>query len=162
MVWLKQLIVGEFSEDRPMSVVIADMLISFIPGVVIVTSARDLAAVSLRLGKRYSGSMDSKEVAAHPEWTEWVLIIACTIPLIMPVLAAAVGAAAAGGGAIVGGLVGDELGAFLRALCLLLIRDAEVMLHAVVEFLGKFTKGNVVKILSEVRFAVYESELVKY
>ena len=53
--WLKSLVLGEFDENRPLSVVVTDMLIGFVPGVVVVTSARDMAAVCIRLGKRYEG-----------------------------------------------------------------------------------------------------------
>ena len=90
--WLKQVIFGEFDENRDMSAVIADMLISFVPGVVIVTSARDLTAVIVRLAKH-------EEKREHVE--EWMLLIACAVPLVLPILAAAAGAAAAGVGAII-------------------------------------------------------------
>ena len=70
MDWLKSVFFGEFSDHRPLSAVVADMLVSFIPGVVIVTSARDAVAVILRL-------------ANHPEkreeLMEWVLLSACLI-----------------------------------------------------------------------------------
>ena len=87
MDWLKSVFFGEFSDQRPLSAVIADMLVSFIPGVVIVTSARDAVAVILRL-------------ASHPEkreeLMEWVLLSACLIVIALPVAMAAGGAAAAG------------------------------------------------------------------
>jgi|GEM_PF-4007824 len=71
--WLKSLTLGEFAEDRPTSVIVTDMLVAMtVPGAVIVTSARDLAAVCLRLGHRYAGTSTAQQNAAHPEWEEWV------------------------------------------------------------------------------------------
>ncbi|MEJ2715211.1 MAG: hypothetical protein P8014_18900, partial [Acidihalobacter sp.] len=90
MDWLKAVIYGEFDDDRPISAIVADMLVSFVPGVIIVTSARDLTAVIIRLVRH-----PDKRDDVH----EWMLIVACAIPLVLPVLAAAVGAAAAGVGA---------------------------------------------------------------
>ena len=65
--WLRDLVLGEFAEDRPLSVVIADMLLSFVVGVVIVLSARDVAAISIRLGKRYTDKANTGR-AQPPEW----------------------------------------------------------------------------------------------
>lgn len=159
--WLRDLILGEFAEDRPMSVVIADMLLSFVPGVVIVLSARDLAAVCLRLGKRY-GASTNQTSDSHPEWQEWVLVIACLITLIAPVIGAAVGAVGTPIGSAVGALVGQEASAFLRALCLLLIRESQIILKTVVAFLGRFTRGNVMLLLRQVRFVTYEKQLLAH
>ena len=50
MEWLQSVLFGEFADHRPLSAVVADMLVSFIPGVVIVTSARDAVAVIFALG----------------------------------------------------------------------------------------------------------------
>ena len=73
MDWLKSVFFGEFSDNRPLSAVVADMLVSFLPGVVIVTSARDAVAVVLRL-------------ASHPEkredLMEWLLLSACLIVIL--------------------------------------------------------------------------------
>ena len=89
--WLQSVIYGEFSDHRSLSAIVADMLISFVPGVVIVTSARDAIAIILRL-------------ATHPEkreeLMEWVLLCACLIVIALPVAMAAGGAAAAGVGAL--------------------------------------------------------------
>ena len=97
MDWLKSVFFCEFADHRPLSAVVADMLVSFIPGVVIVTSARDAVAVILRL-------------ATHPEkreeLMEWVLLSACLIVIALPLAMAAGGLAAAGVGAIVGGIAG--------------------------------------------------------
>lgn len=49
MDWLKSVLFGEFADHRPLSAMVADMLVSFLPGVVIVISARDAVAVILRL-----------------------------------------------------------------------------------------------------------------
>ena len=159
--WLRDLVLGEFAEERPLSVVLADMLLSLVPGVVIVLSARDLAAVCLRLGRRYTA--DGSQAAAQPaEWQEWVLLVACLITLIAPIIGAVVGAAGTAVGSVAGALVGQEAAAFLRGLCLLLIRESQVILQAVVAFLGKFTRGSVEFWLRQVRFANYEKDLLAY
>ena len=152
--WLKSLALGEFAEDRPTSVIVTDMLFAMtVPGAVVVTSACDLAAVCLRLGRRYEGQSTAEQNAAHPEWQEWVILIASAIGVVGPIICAAVGA-------LVVALIGDEAAAFLRALCLLLIREGEVVLTKVVGFLTRFAKGNVVKLLEKVRFADYGTMLV--
>jgi len=143
MDWLKSVLFGEFADNRPLSAVVADMLISFVPGVVIVTSARDAMAVILRL-------------ASHPEkreeLMEWVLLSACLIVIALPLATAAGGAAAAGVGAIVGGIAGSELGAALRAVMLMLIKEASKLVE-LVRFLQKFVHGDVLKFLRAVKFA---------
>lgn len=159
--WLRDLVLGEFAEERPLSVVIADMLLSLVPGVVIVLSARDLAAVCLRLGRRYTAD-GSQAAAQPPEWQEWVLLVACLVTLIAPIIGAVVGAAGTAVGSVAGALVGQEAAAFLRGLCLLLIRESQVLLQAVVAFLGKFTRGSVEFWLRQVRFASYEKDLLAY
>jgi len=150
MDWLKSVLFGEFADNRPLSAVVADMLISFVPGVVIVTSARDAMAVILRL-------------ASHPEkreeLMEWVLLSACLIVIALPLAMAAGGAAAAGVGAIVGGIAGSELGAALRAVMLMLIKEASRLVE-LVRFLQKFVHGDVLKFLRAVKFAKYEKALV--
>ena len=151
MDWLKSVFFGEFADNRPLSAVIADMLVSFLPGVVIVTSARDAVAVILRL-------------ANHPEkredLMEWVLLCACLIVIALPLAMAAGGFAAAGVGAIVGGIAGSELGAALRAVMLLLIKEASKLVE-LVRFLQKFIKGDILKFLRAVKFAQYEKPLIQ-
>jgi hypothetical protein len=152
--WLKSLTLGEFAEDRPTSVIVTDMLVAMtVPGAVIVTSARDLAAVCLRLGHRYAGTSTAQQNAVHPEWEEWVILIASALGVFGPVICAATGA-------LVGALVGDEAAAILRALCLMLVKKGGAILVDVVGFLESFTKGNVVKLLKMVRFADYAELLV--
>jgi hypothetical protein len=151
--WLRQVIVGEFDENRSLSSMIADMLVSFAPGMIIVTSGRDLVAVIIRLAKH-------EEKREKPE--EWMLLIACVIPLVLPLLLAAIGAAGAGVGAAIGGLVGDEAGAALRATCLLLIEKGETVLVELIGFLKRFVKGNVLNVLKDIRFTKYDREIVKY
>lgn len=151
--WLKQVLVGEFDDHRDISAVIADMLLSFIPGVIIITSGRDCVAITLRLAKHPEKQEDSQE---------WMLLIACVIPLVLPILAAAVGAAGAGVGAIVGGIAGSEAGAALRAVCLLLIKKGAYALAEVVGFLKRFVKGDVMKVLRDIHFAKYGKEITKY
>ena len=151
MEWLQSVIYGEFSDHRSLSAVVADMLLSFVPGVVIVTSARDAVAVILRL-------------ATHPEkreeLMEWVLLCACMIVIALPIALAAGGAAAAGVGAVVGGIAGSELGAALRAVMLMLIKEASKLVE-VVQFLQKFINGDVLKFLRAVKFVKYEKALLQ-
>ncbi|EEF24785.1 conserved hypothetical protein, partial [Ricinus communis] len=151
MDWLKSVLFGEFADHRPLSAVVADMLVSFIPGVVIVTSARDAVAVILRL-------------ANHPEkredLMEWVLLSACLIVIALPLAMAAGGAAAAGVGAMVGGIAGSELGAALRSVMLLLIKEASKLVE-LVRFLQKFIKGDILKFLRAVKFTQYEKPLLQ-
>nr|WP_314545397.1 hypothetical protein [uncultured Massilia sp.] len=151
MDWLKSVLVGEFADHRPLSAVVADMLVSFVPGVVIVTSARDAVAVTLRL-------------ANHPEkredLMEWVLLCACLITIALPIAMAAGGAAAAGVGAVIGGIAGTELGAALRAVILMLIKEASKLVE-LVRFLQKFIKGDILKFLRAVKFATYDKALVQ-
>jgi hypothetical protein len=150
MNWLKSVVFGEFADHRPLSAVVADMLVSFVPGVVIVTSARDAVAVTLRL-------------ASHPEkredLMEWVLLCACLITIALPLAMAAGGVAAAGVGAVIGGIAGTELGAALRAVMLMLIKEASKLVE-LVQFLQKFIKGDILKFLRSVKFAKYEKPLV--
>lgn len=150
MDWLKSVLIGEFADNRPLSAVVADMLVSFVPGVVIVTSARDAIAVTLRL-------------AQHPEkreeLMEWVLLCACLITIALPLAMAAGGAAAAGVGPVVGGIAGSELGAALRAVMLMLVKQAQKLVD-LVRFLQKFIKGDILKFLRAVKFAKYEKPLL--
>ncbi|MYM73118.1 hypothetical protein GTP56_13060 [Duganella sp. FT134W] len=151
MDWLKSVLFGEFADHRPLSAVVADMLVSFIPGVVIVTSARDAVAVILRL-------------ANHPEkreeLMEWVLLSACLIVIALPLAMAAGGAAAAGVGAVVGGIAGSELGAALRSVMLLLIKEASKLVE-LIRCLQKFIKGDILKFLRAIKFAKYEKPLLQ-
>jgi len=151
MNWLSSVLLGEFADKRPLSAVVADMLVSFVPGVVIVTSARDAVAVIVRL-------------ASHPEkrddLMEWVLLSACLIVIALPFVMAAAGTAALGAGALVGGIAGSELGAALRAVMLLLIKEASKLVE-LVRFLQKFIKGDVLKFLRAVKFVQYEKALLK-
>jgi hypothetical protein len=151
MNWLKSVILGEFADHRPLSAVVADMLVSFVPGVVIVTSARDAVAVTLRL---------ANDPAKREELMEWVLLCACLITIALPLAMAAGGAAAAGVGAVIGGIAGTELGAALRAVMLMLIKEASKLVD-MVRFLQKFIKGDILKFLRAVKFATYEKALVQ-
>jgi hypothetical protein len=148
--WLKSVIYGEFADNRSLSAMIADMLLSFVPGVVIVTSARDAVAVIVRL-------------AQHPEKRddalEWIMLAACMIVIALPLAMAAGGAVAAGVGGIVGGIAGSELGAALRAVMLLLIKEA-TKLGDVLRFLQKFVKGDLLFFLRSIKFAKYEKALI--
>ncbi len=151
--WLKQVVIGEFDDHRSTSAVIADMLLSFVPGVIIVTSARDLTAVIIRLAKH----PDRRE-----KLEEWMILIACVIPLIIPILAAAAGAVVAGVGSVIGGIGGSEAGAALRATCLLLIEESGKMLEPLVKFLRRFIKGDILAVLRDIKFAKYGQDLAHY
>lgn len=149
--WQQSVIFGEFVDNRPLSAVVADMLVSFVPGVVIVTSARDAVAIILRL-------------ANHPEkreeLMEWVLLCACLITIALPIAMAVGGALVVGAGAVVGGIAGSELGAVLRAVMLMLIKKAQKLID-LVQFLQKFIKGDVLKFLRAVKFVQYEKSLLQ-
>jgi hypothetical protein len=151
--WLKDVLFGEFVDNRPVSAVVADMLVSFVPGVVIVTSARDLTAVIIRMVR------DPKK---REEVTEWMLVIGCTIPLVLPILAAAAGAAAAGVGAVVGGIGGSEAGAALRGVCLMLIEHGGEILEDLIKFLRRFIKGDILAVLRDINFVKYTDAITKY
>jgi len=152
--WLKSLTLGEFAEDRPTSVIVTDMLVAMtVPGAVVVTSARDLAAVSLRLGRRYDGISSGAQNVAHPEWQEWVILIASALGVFGPVICAAVGS-------LVGAMIGNEAAAVIRAVCLLLIDKGGEVLEKVIGFLARFTKGNIVRLLEKIHFAAYGDALV--
>lgn len=150
MNWLKSVIFGEFADYRPLSAVVADMLVSFVPGVVIVTSARDAVAVTLRL---------ASHAEKREDLMEWVLLCACLITIALPLAMAAGGVALAGVGAVVGGIAGTELGAALRAVMLMLIKEASKLVE-LVQFMQKFIKGDILKFLRAVEFAKYEKPLV--
>jgi len=151
MEWLQSVLFGEFADHRPLTAIVADMLLGFIPGVVIVTSARDAIAVILRL-------------ATHPEkreeLMEWVLLCACLIVIALPIAMAAGSAVALGVGAVVGGIAGSELGAALRAVMLMLIKEASKLVE-LVRFLQKFMKGDIMKFLRAVHFAKYDKALLQ-
>ena len=149
--WVKSVIIGEFADKRPLSALITDMLVSFVPGVVILTSGRDALAVTLRLAK-------------HPEkrddTMEWVVLCACLITIALPLAMAAGGAVALGVGAIVGGIAGSELGAALRAVMLLLAREGAKLVE-LIQFLQKFISGNIMGFLRAVKFIQYEKVLIQ-
>ena len=149
MDWLQSVLYGEFADHRSLSAIATDMLISFVPGVVIVTSARDAVAVILRL-------------ARHPEkredLMEWVLLSACLIVIALPIAMAAGGVVAAGVGAVVGGIAGSELGAMLRAVMLMLLKTSKLL--ELIQFLQKFVKGDILKVLRQIDFTKYEKPLL--
>lgn len=151
--WLKQVVCGEFEDNRPIDVIVADALTCCVPGVVLVASARDLVAITVRL---------IKHPEKREEVMEWILLIACTIPLILPIAGAAVGFLANGVGSVVGFIGGTELGATLRVVCLLLVRTTAKQLAPIIEVLSRFLKGDIVKLLRNIKFAVYETAMIKY
>ena len=149
--WLKDVILGEFHEDQTPSEIVAGLMVSFVPGAVIVLSARDMTAVIIRMIR-------------HPERRgevmQWMIIVACAMGLVPALIGAAAGAAAAGVGAIVGGLAGDELGAAIRATCLVLIENTGRLLERLVEFIRRFVHGNILGFLRELKLAEYAKPVV--
>jgi hypothetical protein len=141
--WLRGVILGEWEDNRSISQMVADALTGFVPGVGSIITLRDLLAVIIRL-------------ARHPEkreqTEEWILLIAMLLPLIITAL----GALAAG----IGALVGAELGAFLRALTLMLVKEGGVALKALVEFFQHHGYGDVIAALRKVKFASYRRHVI--
>jgi len=142
-VWLRGVILGEWEDNRSVSQIVTDALTGFIPGVGSVITLRDLLAVIVRL---------AKYPEKRQEVEEWILLIAMLLPLIITAL----GALVAG----IGALVGAELGAFLRALTLMLVKKGGVALKAMVEFFQHHGYGDVVGALKKVKFASYKHHLI--
>ena len=142
--WLRGVVMGEWEDHRSTSQIVTDALAGFVPGLGSIITLRDLVAVIVRLAK-------------HPEKRqeieEWILLIAMLLPLVLT----AIGALAMG----VGALVGAELGGFLRALTLMLVKKGGVALKVLVEFFQHHGYGDVVKALRQVKFAKYKDALIK-
>ena len=142
--WLRGVVMGEWEDNRSISQIVTDALAGFVPGIGSIITLRDLIAVITRLAK-------------HPEKRkeveEWILLVAMLLPLIITVA----GAAVAG----VGALVGAELGGFLRATALFVVKKGGVAFKALVEFFQAHGYGDVVKALRQVKFAPYRAALVK-
>ena len=136
--WLRGVILGEWEDNRSTSQVVSDALAGMVPGIGSIITLRDLIAVIVRLAK-------------HPEKREdvdeWILLIAMLLPLIITVL----GAVVAG----VGALVGAELGGFLRAVALMLVKKGGVGLRSILEFLQGHGYGNAAAALGEIKFSRY-------
>ena len=141
--WLRGVVLGEWDDHRTVSQIVTDALAGFVPGLGSIITLRDLLAVIVRLAK-------------HPEKREqieeWILLVAMLLPLILTAL----GALAVG----IGALVGAELGGFLRALTLTLVKEGGVALKALVEFFQHHGYGDVVKALRQVKFAKYKDALI--
>lgn len=142
--WLRGVVMGEWEDNRSLSQIVTDALAGFVPGLGSIITLRDLLAVITRLAK-------------HPEKREeveeWILLVAMLLPLIITVL----GVAAAG----VGALVGAELGGFLRAVALFVVKKGGVAFKVMVEFFQAHGYGDVVKALRQVKFAAYKNALIK-
>jgi hypothetical protein len=142
--WLRGVILGEWEDNRSVSQIVADALAGFVPGIGSIITLRDLIAVIVRLAK-------------HPEKREeveeWILLVAMLLPLIITIA----GAVVAG----VGALVGAELGGFLRAVALFVVKKGGVALKALVEFLQGHGYGNAVEALRQVKFGAYRDALVR-
>lgn len=156
--FLKAVVMGEFADHRSTAVLITEALASFIPGVAIVQSVRDATAISLRL-------------IYHPEkrsdWMEWVLLavnlVVICLPAVLAAVQAVIGLAAAGVGAVVGGVAGaiegSELGALIR-LVMLMMAKGGAELAEVVAMMGRTTKGNIVKLLRELKLDKLREPLI--
>lgn len=142
--WLRGVVLGEWEDNRTLSQCVTDALAGFVPVVGTVITMRDLIAIIVRLAK-------------HPDKRddvdEWILLIAMLLPLILT----AITALAAG----VGALVGAELGGFLRAVALFVVKKGGVAIRAIVEFMQAHGYGNAVKAMREIKFAKYKDALVK-
>ncbi|MBV2209505.1 MAG: hypothetical protein KUL77_08080 [Thermomonas sp.] len=142
--WLRGVILGEWEDNRSLSQCVTDALAGFVPVIGTVITVRDLIAVIVRLAK-------------HPEKRddvdEWVLLIAMLLPLILT----AITALAAG----VGALVGAELGGFLRAIALFVVKKGGVALRVIIEFMQAHGYGDAIKAMREVKFAKYKDALIK-
>ena len=142
--WLRGVVLGEWEDHRSISQIVTDALAGFVPGLGSIITLRDLIAVIVRL-------------ARHPEKREqideWILLIAMLLPLIVTLT----GVAAAG----IGALVGAEVGGFMRAAALFVVKKGGVAFKATVEFFQAHGYGHVVQALKEVKFAQYKGVLVK-
>lgn len=142
--WLRGVVMGEWDDNRSISQIVTDAMTGFVPGVGSIITLRDLLAVIVRLAK-------------HPEKrddvNEWILLIAMLLPLLLTV-----------GGLVIAGigaLVGAELGGFIRALTLFLVKKGGVALKSMIEFFQAHGYGDVVKALKQVQFANYKEAIVK-
>jgi hypothetical protein len=142
--WLRGVVMGEWEDNRSISQIVTDAMAGFVPGVGSIITLRDLLAVIVRLAK-------------HPEKrddiNEWILLIAMLLPLLLTV-----------GGLViagVGALVGAELGGFIRALTLFLVKKGGVALKSMIEFFQAHGYGDVVKALKQVQFAKYKDAVLK-
>lgn len=142
--WMRGVMLGEWEDQRSTSQIVADAMLGFVPGLGSVVTLRDLIAVIVRLARH----PDKRE-----EVDEWILLAVMLLPLILT----AAGALAAG----VGALAGAELGGFLRAVGLCLVKKSGVALKTLVEFLNAHGYGNAVQALREVKFARYKDALVR-
>ena len=150
--WLKQVILGEFDDHQSTSAIVAQLLVSFVPGVVVVMSVRDMTAVIMRMHRRPQ---------LRHEVTEWMIVVACALGIVPAIAGVVVGSAGTLIGTAIGGLAGDEAGAALRATCILLIEDGTRMLEKLVEFLRRFVKGDIVRFLREVKFVKYTEPVIE-
>lgn len=142
--WLRGVVLGEWEDRRSTSQIVADAMVGFVPGLGSIVTLRDLIAVIVRLARH----PDKRE-----DVDEWILLVVMLLPLILT----AAGALAAG----VGALVGAELGGFLRAVGLCLVKKGGVALKSLVEFLNAHGYGNAVQALRQVKFARYKDAVVR-
>jgi hypothetical protein len=134
--WVGHVLQGEFNENRSQSEVIADLVVNLAPGFNVVFSIRDVIAVGMRIGRR---ELNPNEKHQTTLLVDWILLIACSLPLLFLTAGAVVGAidgavvgtavepggaTLAGGlfGGAIGGLTGEESGAFIRAVLVLMAR----------------------------------------
>lgn len=162
--WVKSFVYGEFNTDeRPVSVIVTEMLAGFVPGTVLVFSARDAIAVIMRMLN------DPKK---QDEVQEWMLLAVYLLPFVLVGATAATGAATggaggaffggvgaapgAGAGGVLGGAIGSEIGNVVKCVGLFLIKRTP-HLATIISKLNGFMKGNVVPTLKKIKYSDYAS-----
>lgn len=165
--WVKKFVYGEFADDRPVSVIVSEMLVGFVPGTVLIFSARDAVAVASRMITNPKKQEDLQE---------WMLLGVYLLPFVLVGAAATTGAAAGGaggavaggvgaapgaaGGVIIGGTIGSEIGNVAKCVGLFMIQKTP-QLATIVNKLNKFMKGNVISTLKKLKFTEYADSIIK-
>jgi hypothetical protein len=164
--WVKSFIYGEFNTDeRPVSVIVTEMLAGFVPGTVLVFSARDAVAVIMRM---------LNEPKKQDDVQEWMLLAVYLLPFVLVGVTATTGAATggaggavfggvgaapgAGVGGLIGGAVGSEIGNVVKCVGLFLIKRTP-HLATIVSKLNGFMKGNIIPTLKRIKYSDYASSV---
>lgn len=164
--WVKSFIYGEFNTDeRPVSVIVTEMLAGFVPGTVLVFSARDAVAVIMRMLN------DPKK---QDDVQEWMLLAVYLLPFVLVGVTATTGAATggaggavfggvgaapgAGVGSLIGGAVGSEIGNVVKCVGLFLIKKTP-HLATIVSKLNGFMKGNIIPTLKRIKYSDYATSV---
>jgi len=164
--WVKSFIYGEFNTDeRPVSVIVTEMLAGFVPGTVLVFSARDAVAVIMRMLN------DPKK---QDDVQEWMLLAVYLLPFVLVGVTATTGAATggaggavfggvgaapgAGVGSLIGGAIGSEIGNVVKCVGLFLIKKTP-HLATIVSKLNGFMKGNIIPTLKRIKYSDYATSV---